>query len=106
MFLAFLHIGWSISLVWVPVLIATMVLLCLGIGMMVSAASLFFRDVKYIVEIFLTFGIFFTPVFYARPHVRRAWQVADAKSGGSAARWAQIPSRVTVSLTFIGTFTV
>ena len=32
--------------------------------MIVSAASLFFRDVKYIVEVFLTFGIFFTPVFY------------------------------------------
>ena len=36
---------------------------CMGIGMIVSAASLFFRDVKYIVEVFLTFGIFFTPVF-------------------------------------------
>ncbi len=32
--------------------------------MFVSAASLFFRDVKYIVEVLLTFGIFFTPVFY------------------------------------------
>ena len=41
-----------------------MVLLATGIGMIVSAASLFFRDVKYIVEVLLTFGIFFTPVFY------------------------------------------
>ena len=41
-----------------------MVLFCMGIGMIVSAASFFFRDVKYIVEVFLTFGIFFTPVFY------------------------------------------
>jgi ABC-type polysaccharide/polyol phosphate export permease len=41
-----------------------MVLLATGTGMVVSAASLFFRDVKYIVEVFLTFGIFFTPVFY------------------------------------------
>ena len=32
--------------------------------MVVAAASLFFRDVKYRVEIGLTFGIFFTPVFY------------------------------------------
>ena len=32
--------------------------------MLVSAASLFFRDVKYIVEVLLTFGIFFTPVFF------------------------------------------
>jgi lipopolysaccharide transport system permease protein len=29
-----------------------------------SAASLFFRDVKYLVDVFLTFAIFFTPVFY------------------------------------------
>lgn len=57
-------IGWSVYLLWVPVLILTMVLLASGIGMIVSAASLFLRDVKYIVEILLTFGIFFTPVFY------------------------------------------
>ena len=32
--------------------------------MVVAASSLFFRDVKYLVEVLLTFGIFFTPVFY------------------------------------------
>lgn len=63
-FLIFLKIGWSIYLLWVPVLLALIVLLVTGIGMIVSACSLFFRDVKYIVEVFLTFGIFFTPVFY------------------------------------------
>lgn len=62
--LVFMRIGWSIYLLWAPVLLATIVLFCVGIGMIVSASSLFFRDVKYIVEIFLTFGIFFTPVFY------------------------------------------
>ena len=62
--LAFLRIGASIYLLWVPVLLSTLVLFCMGVGMFVSAASLFFRDVKYIVEVFLTFGIFFTPVFY------------------------------------------
>ena len=62
--LIFMKIGTSIYLLWVPVLLCTLVLLCMGIGMLVSAASLFFRDVKYIVEVFLTFGIFFTPVLY------------------------------------------
>jgi lipopolysaccharide transport system permease protein len=64
MMLFLLHIGWSIYLLWVPVLLVAMVLLAAGIGMIVSASSLFFRDVKYIVEVLLTFGIFFTPVFY------------------------------------------
>jgi lipopolysaccharide transport system permease protein len=59
-----LKVGVSVYLLWVPVLVATLVLLCLGIGLLVSAATLFFRDVRYLIEIFLMFGIFFTPVFY------------------------------------------
>jgi lipopolysaccharide transport system permease protein len=59
-----LRIGWSPELLWIPLLLLVLVLLATGIGMIVSAASLFFRDVKYIVDVVLTFGIFFTPVFY------------------------------------------
>jgi len=62
--LLIMKIGWSTYLVWTPALVLTMVLLTTGIGLLVSAASLFLRDVKYIVEILLTFGIFFTPVFF------------------------------------------
>jgi lipopolysaccharide transport system permease protein len=62
--LFFLKVGWSVYLFWVPILLMVMVMFCVGFGMMLSAVSLFFRDVKYIVEVFLTFGIFFTPVFY------------------------------------------
>jgi ABC-type polysaccharide/polyol phosphate export permease len=36
----------------------------LSLGILLSALALFFRDVKYLVEVVLTFGIFFTPVFY------------------------------------------
>lgn len=63
-FLLVIQVGWSAQLAWVPLLLLMMVILTVGIAMVVSAASLFFRDVKYIVEIGLTFGIFFTPVFY------------------------------------------
>jgi lipopolysaccharide transport system permease protein len=63
-FLLVIQTGWSPYLAWVPALLLTMVLLAAGIGMIVAAASLYFRDVKFIVEVFLTFGIFFTPVFY------------------------------------------
>lgn len=59
-----IRIGWSRELLWTPLLLFTMVLLATSTGMVVSAASLFFRDVKYLVEVGLTFGIFFTPVFY------------------------------------------
>jgi ABC-type polysaccharide/polyol phosphate export permease len=33
-------------------------------ALFLSCANLFFRDVKYLVQILLTFGIFFTPVFF------------------------------------------
>jgi ABC-type polysaccharide/polyol phosphate export permease len=59
-----LKIGWSLYLLYLPVLLVVLVLLAAGVGMIVSAGSLFFRDVKYIVEAVLTFAIFFTPVFY------------------------------------------
>ena len=41
-----------------------MILLSAGIGTLMACANLFFRDVTYIVQVILTFGIFFTPVFY------------------------------------------
>jgi lipopolysaccharide transport system permease protein len=62
--LVLMRTGCSPYLAWTPVLLFTMVLLATGIGLFISAASLFFRDVKYVVEVALTFGIFFTPVFY------------------------------------------
>jgi ABC-type polysaccharide/polyol phosphate export permease len=58
------RVGVSIQLLWVPPLLALLALLATGIGLFVSAAGLFFRDVKYLVEVFVTFAIFFTPVFY------------------------------------------
>lgn len=74
-FLLAIQTGWSAYLFWAPPLFLTLVVLASGIGMVVSAASLFFRDVKYIVEVLLTFGIFFTPVFY------------DVRMFGDKAKW-------------------
>lgn len=62
--LLFTGIGISIYLLWVPILMMLLILITLSFGMFLSCANLFFRDVKYIVEVLLTFGIFFTPVFY------------------------------------------
>ena len=58
------NLGASIYLLWLPIIILFLLLFTIGIGLLLSSANLFFRDVKYIVEIILMFGIFFTPVFY------------------------------------------
>jgi ABC-type polysaccharide/polyol phosphate export permease len=49
---------------WALPLMLCLVVLVAGLGVALSAANLYFRDVKYIVELLLTFAIFFTPVFY------------------------------------------
>jgi homopolymeric O-antigen transport system permease protein len=56
------HLTWA--LLWVPVLAALLFLFTVGVGLFLSCANLFFRDVKYIVQVLLTFGIFFTPVLF------------------------------------------
>lgn len=62
--LTIFKVGVSVYLLWVPFFILLLFLYTFGLGLILSSANLFFRDVKYIVEIILMFGIFFTPVFY------------------------------------------
>lgn len=57
-------VGVSVYLLWFPVLLLLLVLFTAGLALFLSCANLFFRDVKYIIDVLLTFGILFTPVFY------------------------------------------
>lgn len=58
------RLGVSWQLLWVPLLLAITISLAAGWALIISAGCLFFRDVKYLVEVFVTFAIFITPVFY------------------------------------------
>jgi lipopolysaccharide transport system permease protein len=60
----FIGLGASWQLLWVPVLLSIAIVLVTGWAFLISAACLFFRDVKYLVEVVITFAIFVTPVFY------------------------------------------
>ena len=62
--LIFARVGISIYIFWVPLVLISLILFTTGLGLILSAANLFFRDIKYVVEIILMFGIFFTPVFF------------------------------------------
>jgi len=60
----FLQVGLSLQTLWIVPLIVFLFLFTIGAALLLSCANLFFRDVKYIVQVFVTFGIFFTPVLY------------------------------------------
>jgi ABC-type polysaccharide/polyol phosphate export permease len=62
--LPFAGVRLSITMLWAPALLLVLVLFTAGLCILFSAANLFFRDIKYIVEVVLTFAIFFTPVLY------------------------------------------
>lgn len=63
MLLPFLGAVLTPQLLWVPLLAMLLFLFTAASGLLLSCANLFFRDVKYIVQVLLTFGIFVTPVF-------------------------------------------
>lgn len=65
----------SIQLLWVPVLLAILILMAAGLGIGLSAANLIFRDVKYIVQVVLQFGILFSLVYftYTEVHADYGW---------------------------------
>jgi ABC-type polysaccharide/polyol phosphate export permease len=62
--LPFLGVSLSLQQLWLLPLAALLVMFTAGVSLFLACANLFFRDVKYIVQVLLTFGIFMTPVIY------------------------------------------
>ena len=54
----------TVHALWFLPLMVLLVIMTSGFGLILSCGNLFFRDVKYIVDVVVTFAIFFTPVFY------------------------------------------
>lgn len=57
-------VHYGLSIFWAIPIAALLYMLTAGTALLASCANLFLRDVKYVVQVFLTFGIFFTPVFF------------------------------------------
>ena len=62
--LAVVGLPMTSHLFWIVPILFVLVVLVSGLGVALATANLFYRDVKYIVEIVLMFAIFFTPVLY------------------------------------------
>jgi lipopolysaccharide transport system permease protein len=70
-------LGWqpTWAALWAPLLAVMLFTFTLGAGLLVSCANLFFRDVKYITQLLVTFGIFFSPVYYEPSVLGTRWIV-------------------------------
>ncbi len=62
--LPFFGVHMGLNALWaLPVLVA-LIVFTIGCALILSCANLFFRDVKYLVQVVLNFGVFATPVFF------------------------------------------
>lgn len=63
-FIVLYRVELSWTLVWLPVLIIIQVALTLGLGLLLSAINVFFRDTQQIVDILMLAWFFLTPIIY------------------------------------------
>jgi lipopolysaccharide transport system permease protein len=64
--MAFFHVGLSWSVLLVPLVILTLALTALGIGTLLSALAVVYRDVMHVVPFMIQLWMFMTPTIYLR----------------------------------------
>lgn len=62
--LPFFGVRLTTGLLWLLPLVLLLVLLTSGVVLLASCANVFFRDAKHLVQLVMSFGIFFTPIFF------------------------------------------
>ena len=62
--LPFLGAKLGLPLLWVPILALMLFAFAHACALLFSSANLFFRDIRYLVQVITMFGVFFTPVLF------------------------------------------
>ena len=70
-------------LLLLPVCLILLMFFCMGVGLLLSAATVFFRDVMHLWSVVLTAWTYFTPIFWTTdyilkmPHIQRVLMYAN-----------------------------
>ena len=51
-------------LIWLPVVLVLLVTFCMGLGLLLSALTVFFRDIRHLWSVVITAWTYFTPIFW------------------------------------------
>ncbi len=62
--LLYCRVPFTWSYLFIPVILIQVYIFCVGMGMFLAQATVFFRDIQYIYAAFLTGWMYLTPVFY------------------------------------------
>jgi ABC-type polysaccharide/polyol phosphate export permease len=60
----FFGIGFSWSVLWIVPLLLILLFLTTAAALLFACMNVFFRDARHLVQLVMSFGIFFTPVFF------------------------------------------
>lgn len=67
-------IGWSMNLLAVPMLVVAVIFIALGVGTLLSALTVTYRDFRYVVPFMVQFWMYATPVIYPASLFPQKWQ--------------------------------
>ncbi len=58
------HVSPHVYMLFIPVILLQVYIFCLGLGMFLAQATVFFRDIQYIYSAIITAWMYLTPIFY------------------------------------------
>jgi ABC-2 type transport system permease protein len=58
------HVGLTLSVLWLPLILIELYILALGLSLFLSAAFVKYRDINYIWEVVMQAGFYATPILY------------------------------------------
>ena len=60
----FSGVGFSLYFLLFPFVLLQLYVFCIGLGLFLASANVFFRDIQYIYTVFTTAWLYLTPIFY------------------------------------------
>jgi lipopolysaccharide transport system permease protein len=72
--MAWYGIGWSFNLLAVPLLVMAVIFIALGVGTLLSALTVSYRDFRYVIPFMVQFWMYATPVVYPASLFPEQWQ--------------------------------
>lgn len=70
-------ITWKILLFWIPILIC--LILSIGIGLILSVLQVYFRDIEYIFNVFMSLMFYMVPILYNLKTIKTEWMIVIIK---------------------------
>jgi ABC-2 type transport system permease protein/lipopolysaccharide transport system permease protein len=65
----------SATIYWAPLLLLILLVFTLGITLLVAAMTVFLRDMRHALPLFLQVGLFATPIIYPITEIAKQWRL-------------------------------